>query len=264
MKTLDQIWNENFEFLPPGDLTGYTGSCGNGLGGDDGDNQKSPLDTLADKICSILNGPDGAPLSDAAKQAALDRLLSNYFSGQNQDPLAQPGPPYSTGPSRDGPIRFPGNIQPAPVSSTDPNDPNIPWAERGDNSAYNTDPASQFDLGGLMITGTINPDGSITWKGETISPSKVALLKAALAAAIAAKNAACKKNKQNPNADPNADPNTGDPKPKPPTPPTPLVPPADSKPPVTDIPFRFNPTPRPSAGGGIYGGRPVLPTPTYP
>jgi hypothetical protein len=90
VKTLDQIWDENFEFLPPGDLTGYTGSCGNGLGGSAEDNQKDPLNTLADKINSIYNDPDGAPLSDAAKQAALDQLISNYFSGQNQDRLAEP------------------------------------------------------------------------------------------------------------------------------------------------------------------------------
>ena len=163
----------------------------------------------------------GAPLSDAAKQAALDQLLSNYFSGQNQDPLAQPGPPYSTGPSTNGPLRYPGNAQPAPVSSTDPNDPNISWAERGDNSAYDTNPASQFDLGGLLLKGKINPDGSITWNGEVVPPSQAALLKQLLAAAMAAKNAACAKNKSNPNVDPS----TGDPTPKPPTPTTPLVPP---------------------------------------
>ena len=261
MKTLDQIWDENFGLLTPAELGGYTG-CGNDLAGSDEDNQKSPLDTLADKIASLLNGSDGAPLSDAAKQAALDKLLNNFFAGQNQDPLAEPGPPYSTGPSRDGPLRFPGNIQPAPVSSTDPNDPNIPWAERGDNSAYDTDPASQFDLGGLVLRGKINPDGSITWSGEAVSPNKAALFKQLLAAAIAAKNAACAKNKQNPNGDPNADPNA-DPKPQPPTPPTPLVPPPGSKPPVTNLPFRGTPDLRPSPGGGVVGGRPVISTPTY-
>ena len=261
MKTLDQIWDENFEYLTPDQIGTYSGSCGNGLGGSAEDNQKGPLNTLADKISSILDGPDGAPLSDAAKKAAIDRLLSNYFSGQNQDRLAEPRPPYSTGPSPNGPVRFPGNIQPAPVSSTDPNDPNIPWAERGDNSAYNTDPASQFDLGGLMLTGKINPDGSITWNGEVVPPNKVALLKAALAAAMAAKDAACKKNsKQNPNGDPS----TGNPTPKPPTSTTPLVPPPGSKPPVTNQPFRINPSLRPSAGGGVISGRPVISTPSYP
>jgi hypothetical protein len=261
VKTLDQIWNENFEFLPPGDLTGYSGSCGHDLGGDDGDNQKPSLNTIADKIFSILNGPDGAPLSDAAKQEAINKLVNNYLAGfdQSKDPYGPRPAPYSSGPSYDGPLRFPGNIQPAPASSTDPNDPNIPWAERGDNSAYNTDPASQFDLGGLMLRGTINPDGSITWQGERISPSKAALLKAAFAAAIAAKDAACKRNKSNPNGDPT----TGDPKPKPPTGTTPLVTPP-TKPPVMEKPFRpFNPNLRPSAGGGIYTGRPVQSTPTY-
>jgi hypothetical protein len=110
-----------------------------------------------------------------------------------------------------------------------------------------------------MLRGTINPDGSITWQGELVSPSKAALLKAAFAAALAAKNAACKKNKQNPNGDPT----TGDPKPEPPTGTTPLVTPAPV-PPVTNRPFRpFDPNLRPTPGGGIYGGRPVLPTPTY-
>jgi len=260
VKTLDQIWNENFEFLPQGDLTGYSGSCGNGLGGDDGDNQKPSLNTIADKILSILNGPDGAPMSDAAKQEAIDKLVNNFLAGfgPSKDPFGPLPAPYSSGPAYDGPLRFPGNIQPAPASSTDPNDPNIPWAERGDNSAYNTDPASQFDLGGLMLRGTINADGSITWQGELVSPSKAALLKAAFAAAMAAKHAACKNNKPNSNTDPNA----GDPKPEPPTPPTPLVTPP-TVPPATNLPFRINPTPRPGAGGGVYGGRPVLSTPTY-
>jgi len=121
VKTLDQIWNENFEFLPAGDLTGYSGSCGNGLGGDDGDNQKSPLDTLADKLASIYGD---AAMSDARKQQLMDGLIDDFFNGNTGGGLG----PFSEGPSPDGPVRFPGNTNPTSQPSTDPSDGPIPPA----------------------------------------------------------------------------------------------------------------------------------------
>ena len=248
MKTLDQIWNENFEFLPPGDLTGYTGSCGNGLGGDQGDNQKSPLDTLADKLASIAG--DEA-MSDARKQELMDGLIDDFFNGNTGGGNG----PISEGPSIDGPLRYPNNTQPTSTPSTDPTDGPIP-------PAYGVpefpDARDDVDVGG-QIDIDIDNDGNAEVRLTGITPDKAKALKAALAAAMAAKNAACAKNKQNPNADPNADPNTGDPKPKPPTPPTPLVPPPDSKPPVTNQPFRPIPAPTPRPPGGVIGGRPVKP-----
>ena len=249
MKTLDQIWNENFEFLPPGDLTGYTGSCGNGLGGDQGDNQKSPLDTLADKLASIAG--DEA-MSDARKQELMDGLIDDFFNGNTGGGNG----PIAPGPLPGGPVRYPGNSNPASTPSTDPTDGPIP-------PAYGVpefpDARDDVDVGG-QIDIDIDNDGNAEVRLTGITPDKAKALKDALAAAMAAKNAACKKNKQNSNVDPS----TGDPKPKVPTPTTPLVPPADSKPPVTNLPFRGTPNLRPSAGGGVIGGRPVLPTPTYP
>ena len=247
MKTLDQIWDENFECLPPGDLTGYTGSCGNGLGGSAEDNQKDPLDTLADKINSIYNDP---AMSDAAKQAALDQLINDFFKGNTGGRIG----PIAPGPSPRGPLAYPGNTQPRSEPSTDPTDGPIPVAY---GVPLFPDARNDIDMGGgeVGIGYDIDQNGNAvpTFFARGIEPSEAALLKNGLAAAMAAKNAACKKNKSNPNGDPS----TGDPTPKPPTPTTPLVPPPDSKPPVTNQPFRpvAPPTIRPP--GGVIGGRPV-------
>jgi len=242
VKTLDQIWNENFEFLPAGDLTGYSGSCGNGLGGDDGDNQKSPLDTLADKLASIYGD---AAMSDARKQQLMDGLIDDFFNGNTGGGLG----PFSEGPSPDGPLRFPGNTNPTSQPSTDPSDGPIP-------PAYGVpifpDARDDVDLGG-QIDLDIDNDGNVEVRLTGITPDKAALLKNAFAAAMAAKHAACAKNKPNPNGDPNA----GDPKPEPPTPTTPLLRPLPEKPPIVTVPFRPIPNPTPRPGGGVIGGRPV-------
>ena len=244
MKTLDQIWDENFEFLTPAQIGGYSGSCGNGLGGSAEDNQKGPLNTLADKINSTYNDP---AMSDAAKQAKIDQLIDDFFNGNTGGGIG----PIAPGPSPGGPIRFPGNTQPASQPSTDPTDGPIPPAPGVPNFP---DAREDVDLGG-QIDIDIDNDGNAEVSLKGITPDKAKALKSALAAAMAAKNAACAKNKSNPNVDPS----TGDPKPKPPTPPTPLVPPPDSKPPVTNQPFRpvVPPTIRPP--GGVIGGRPVVP-----
>ena len=248
MKTLDQIWNENFEFLPAGDLTGYSGSCGHDLGGDDGDNQKNPLDTIADKLISIAGDP---AMSDARKQQLMDRLIDDFFNGNTGGGIG----PIAPGPSPN-PVRYPNNTNPTSQPSTDPSDGPIP-------PAYGVpdfpDARDDVDLGG-QIDLDIDNDGNVDVRLTGITPDKAKLLKNALAAAMAAKNAACAKNKSNPNTDPT----TGDPKPEPPTPTTPLVTPAP-EPPVMNKPFRpFNPNLRPTPPGGIYGSRPVLSTPTYP
>ena len=254
MKTLDQIWDENFGLLTPAELGGYTG-CGNDLAGSAEDNQKGPIDTLADKINSVYNDP---AMSDAAKQAKIDQLLNDFFNGNKGGGTG----PTVPGPSPNGPIGYPGNTQPVSQPSTDPTDGPIPPATGVPDFP---DARNDIDMGGgeVGIGYDIDQNGNAVPKyfARGIKPSQAALLKSALAAGMAAKNAACAKNKQNPNADPNADPNAGgeDPTPKPPTPPTPLVPPPDSKPPVTTQPFRPIPPPTVRPPGGVVGGRPVKP-----
>jgi hypothetical protein len=85
MKTLDQIWQENFDILPPGT---YQGSdCGNQIGGGAEPNQKPPLETLTDKFKEILQDP---ALSDAAKQAKLQQIIDDFGKPSGKDPYGSP------------------------------------------------------------------------------------------------------------------------------------------------------------------------------
>lgn len=255
MKTLDQIWDENFEYLTPDEIGAYSGSCGHGLGGDDADNQKSPLDTLADKLSSLANGPDGAPLSDAAKQAKIQKTKDD---ANKRGKLGDGKGPIREGPDPFAPLIYPDGhtgANPAREPSYDPNDPANSKGGPPNNGIPNygtTDP----DMGGVRAVLTYDKDGNPVLYGEYIKPDPQALLKTGLTAAAIALRTACGSNKPSPNVDP--DPNA-DPKPQPPTPPTPLVPPPGSKPPITEVPFKITPPViRPPAN--IIGQRPVVPT----
>ena len=258
MKTLDQIWNENFEFLPPGDLTGYTGSCGNGLGGSAEDNQKVPLDTVADKINSIRNGPDGDPLSDAAKEAKIQRIKDD---ANKRGKLGDGKGPIREGLDPCAPLIYPDGhtgANPPRKPSYDPNDPANSKGGPPINGIPNystTDP----DAGGVRAVLTYDKDLNPVFYGEFIKPDPLALLKTGLTAGAIALREACASNKPNPNVKdpPNADPKS---KPQPPTRTTPLVADPNSKPPITYKPFRITPPSVERPPANTYGQRPVVPT----
>ena len=258
MKTLDQIWDENFGLLTPAQIGGYSGSCGNGLGGSNADNQKGPLDTLADKINAVRNGPDGDPLSDAAKDAKIQQIKEDANKRGKMD---------GKGPIREGPDPYAPLIYPDGHTGANPPrepsyDPNDPANSKGGppNNGIPDYGGSDIDMGGLRAGLAYDKDGNVTLYGEYIKPDPRALLKTGLTAGAVALRKACSSGKPNGNVDPNADPNAnGNPQPKPPTPTQPLVPKPGSKPPSTEVPFRITP-PRPQPPANIIGQRPVVPT----
>jgi len=238
-KTLDQIWEENFEFLTPEQANIDIASCGNGQGGDPADNQKSPMDTLADKIAAILNDP---AMSEAAKQAKIQQLLNNFFN-----PPPQGIGPIAPGPTPGGPIAYPGNINPTRPGNTDPTNGPIPPPP-----GLPEFPDIQPDIGG-RINLDIDNDGNVDVRLEPILPDAAKTAKQVLHAAVAKINGPCKNNKSGSN-DPSGGSGSGEP--TPPTPTTPLVPPPTT-PPVTTVPFRPVTPPGARPGAGVIGGRPV-------
>jgi len=241
MKTLDQIWEENFDTIAPGT---YQGSdCGNQVGGGAEPNEKDPFNSLADKLKQVANDP---ALSNAAKEAKLQQILKDSKKPAQQGSGGQ-------GPINNGPDPF--YKLPSPGGGGG-----------GGGGGGNTDPTSgpvtnpgvptfenpTINLGGAIDIDIAN-DGSATVSLRGITPTTADAIKAALSAAMAAKNAACANNKgnQNGNGNPTTDPVTPTP-----TPTTPLVtPPTTPVAPV--VPFRpiTPPTTRPP--GGVIGGRPV-------
>lgn len=236
MKTLNQIWSENFDLLP---ADAYAGSdCGNQLGGNPTDNAKSPLDTLADKINQALNDP---AMSDAAKEAKIQDILDDFFNG----------PPKGNGPIGNGPdphikLPPPGGVRPE-TPSNDPNDGPIPPGP----GVPDVQPWVP-DGGGVKATVNIGNDGSLGLELEGIKPDAAAAIKAGLSAAMAAKNAACANNKTNSNGNPTTPPATT----PTPTPTTPLVTPPVT-PPTSVVPFRPVEPPTTRPPGGVISGRPV-------
>jgi len=241
MKTLDQIWEENFDTIAP---ETYGGSdCGNQIGGGAEPNQKCPLKTLADKLKQVANDP---ALSNAAKEAKLQQILKDSEKPAQQGSGGQ-------GPINNGPDPF----YKLPT----------PGGGGGGGGGANTDPTSgpvvnpgvptfenpTINLGGAIDIDIPNDgDGDATVSFRGITPTTADAIKAALSAAMAAKNAACANNKGGGgNGDPQTDPVTPTP-----TPTTPLVSPAPT-PPAVNQPFRPIPPIRIRPGAGSIGGPPV-------
>jgi len=241
VKTLDQIWEENFDTLAPGE---YTGSdCGNQIGGGTEPNEKDPLDTLMDKYTNIANGPE----NDSIKTAKMEKLLNDFFNPPKSDPLTytpayvdtnRPDPHYKI---------TPGRYRPEPVS-TDPTSGPIP---AHGIPQFESIP---IDLGG-EITIEIGPNGETTVKARLITPTAASAIKAALTAAMIAKNAYCANKKGNQNGNTNSQ--AADPVATPkPTSTTPLIP-SDGTPPVFNQPFRVTPPAIRRPPGGVLSGAPV-------
>ena len=241
MKTLDQIWEENFDTIAPGE---YTGSdCGNQIGGGAEDNQKDPLDTLMDKYKQLANDP---AYSDAVKAAKMEKLLNDFFNPPKSNPLTYT-PSYIDTNRPDPHYKIePGRYRPEPVS-TDPTSGPIPTYGIPE---FNEIP---IDLG-AEITIEIGPNGETKVKARLITPSASTLIKAALTAAMAAKNAACAKKKAGSNGNINSE--TGDTATPTPTSTTPLVKP-NPVPSDTGVPFRPIPPIRIRPGAGSLSGAPL-------
>jgi hypothetical protein len=234
MKTLDQIWEENFDIIAPGT---YQGSdCGNQVGGGAEPNEKDPLDTLSDKLNQIANDP---ALSNAAKQAKLQQALDDFFK-----PAPKGRGPINDGPDPFYPVPKPGGYRPE-TPSTDPTQGPIP-----PGPGIPEPVEIPIDIGGAIDIDIAN-DGTATVNFRGITPSTAAGIKAALSIAMAAKNAACANNKAGGNGNPTNDPVTPTPVPT-----TPLVKPAPT-PPAVNQPFRPIPPIKIRPPGGVIGGPPV-------
>ena len=239
MKTLDQIWEENFDTIAPGE---YTGSdCGNQIGGGAEPNEKSPLSTLSDKYKEIANDP---ALSNAAKEAKLEQLLQAFFKPQlSNGPIGNGPDPFYRLPNGGLPIGGgPGIPSTDPTSGPIPPAPGIP------------EPVEiPINLGGAIDVDIAN-DGTAKVNFRGITPTIADTIKAGLSAAMAAKNAACAKKKAGSNGNVNSQ--TGDTATPTPTSTTPLVKPAPT--PVTPVvPFRPIPPIRTRPGAGSLSGGPV-------
>ena len=215
MKTLDQIWEENFDTVAAGE---YEGSdCGNQVGGGSEPNSCPPLSTLADKFLDKLMDP---VISNSKKTQALDQIVKDYNTPPKKTPegvghgvLKETSPQEAyhnmTGSERDafnsrqvpggGPVRGAGNSDrnsgPLPPSQGTIFGPNIPESP-------------QIDLGGVEMkfpfgdgSDGSDPFGPVEF--NAIKPDGIAVGKSLLGTVAAIAKAACADDK--PAGDGNAD-----------------------------------------------------------